>query len=304
MVSEKTGYPVDSLDLSMSLDSDLGVDSIKRVEILSALQERLPDAPVVKPEHLGTLHTLRDVADFLAGSGSQAPAPIELPASDEDDALVRTMPVTADQLELLRSAPGDIAGTLLAVVSEKTGYPVDSLDLSMSLDSDLGVDSIKRVEILSALQERLPDAPVVKPEHLGTLHTLRDVADFLGPQAAPTTKITIPLVEVSENMLTNPVTPQMDVQPATAEPPPDTVQMSGPQPPKVSESAINGTARPSAGAIPRPPARQPNETVRLAVAPFGTDRIDRSIPQVVDLDLGAPRTRIAAPRGRRRLAGR
>ena len=55
------------LDLDMELDADLGIDSIKRVEILSALQERLPDAPAVKPEHLGSLHTLADIASFLAG---------------------------------------------------------------------------------------------------------------------------------------------------------------------------------------------------------------------------------------------
>ena len=52
-----------------------------------------------------------------------------------------------------------VAATLLAVVSEKTGYPAESLDLTLSLDADLGVDSIKRVEILSALQERLPGRP-------------------------------------------------------------------------------------------------------------------------------------------------
>ena len=50
----------------MAMDADLGIDSIKRVEILSALQERLPEAPQVKPEHLGTLHNLRDIAAFLA----------------------------------------------------------------------------------------------------------------------------------------------------------------------------------------------------------------------------------------------
>ena len=33
------------LDLDMRLDADLGIDSIKRVEILSGIQERLPDAP-------------------------------------------------------------------------------------------------------------------------------------------------------------------------------------------------------------------------------------------------------------------
>lgn len=56
------------LELDMALDADLGIDSIKRVEILAAIQERLPDAPIVKPEHLGSLNTLRQVAEFLLGS--------------------------------------------------------------------------------------------------------------------------------------------------------------------------------------------------------------------------------------------
>ncbi len=45
---------------------------------------------------------------------------------------------------------------LLEVIAEKTGYPTEMLELDMALDADLGIDSIKRVEILSALQERLP----------------------------------------------------------------------------------------------------------------------------------------------------
>src|SRR5262249_60421816 len=61
---------------------------------------------------------------------------------------------------------------LLEVVSEKTGYPAGMLDLGMALDADLGVDSIKRVEILSAFQDRLPTAPAVKPGHLGSPPTL------------------------------------------------------------------------------------------------------------------------------------
>ena len=74
VVAEKTGYPAEMLDPDMALDADLGIDSIKRVEILSALQERLPEAPAVKPEHLGSLHTLGDIAAFLAG-GKAAPSP-------------------------------------------------------------------------------------------------------------------------------------------------------------------------------------------------------------------------------------
>jgi acyl carrier protein len=83
----------------------------------------------------------------------------------------------------IRPTPGDaverITGVLREVISEKTGYPEEMLELEMALDADLGIDSIKRVEILSALQERLPQAPPIKPEHLGTLHNLRQIAAFL-----------------------------------------------------------------------------------------------------------------------------
>src|SRR6185437_7342676 len=77
-----------------------------------------------------------------------------------------------------------IESVLLEVIAEKTGYPAEMLELDMALDADLGIDSIKRVEILSALQERLPDAPAVRPEHLGTLHTLRHIVAFLAGQEA------------------------------------------------------------------------------------------------------------------------
>ena len=60
--------------------------------------------------------------------------------------------------------PSTVAATLLEVISEKTGYPAEMLALEMSLDGDLGIDSIKRVEIFSALRERLPRAPEVTPQ--------------------------------------------------------------------------------------------------------------------------------------------
>jgi len=67
----------------MSMDSDLGIDSIKRVEILSALQERLPASPVVGPEQLGVLNTLGQIADFLVAGTQQAQAvPQAAPAVD------------------------------------------------------------------------------------------------------------------------------------------------------------------------------------------------------------------------------
>ncbi|SIO57161.1 polyketide-type polyunsaturated fatty acid synthase PfaA [Singulisphaera sp. GP187] len=168
VVSEKTGYPAEMLEPDMLLDADLGIDSIKRVEILAALQEQLPEAPIVKPEHLGTLRTLGQIVDFLA---------VPVVTSVTGSPVVDAAPATAQ-----------VQAVLLAVVSEKTGYPAEMLEPDMLLDADLGIDSIKRVEILAALQEQLPEAPIVKPEHLGTLRTLGQIVDFLAPPAtsAPT----------------------------------------------------------------------------------------------------------------------
>ncbi|MGF7234552.1 MAG: beta-ketoacyl synthase N-terminal-like domain-containing protein, partial [Frankia sp.] len=70
---------------------------------------------------------------------------------------------------------------LLAVVSAKTGYPVDMLDPTMDLEADLGVDSIKRVQILGGLQLRFPTLPTIGPEKLAELRTLDDIATFLTP---------------------------------------------------------------------------------------------------------------------------
>ncbi len=183
VIAEKTGYPVEMLELEMALDSDLGIDSIKRVEILSALQEKLPTLPAVKPEDLGVLQTLGQIVDHLATTSSRPAASM-------------TPGPAASTLD--RDA---VAAALLAVIAEKTGYPVEMLELEMALDSDLGIDSIKRVEILSALQEQLPTAPAIKPEHLGTLQTLGQIVDFLAsvsgvaePSAKPEASLELPTV--------------------------------------------------------------------------------------------------------------
>ena len=53
----------------------------------------------------------------------------------------------------------NLTGVLLDIVSEKTGYPTEMLELTMDMEADLGIDSIKRVEILGAMQSRFPDLP-------------------------------------------------------------------------------------------------------------------------------------------------
>jgi len=76
--------------------------------------------------------------------------------------------------------------TLLTLVSEKTGYPPEMLDLNLDMEADLGIDSIKRVEILGAFQEYYAFSQSadteVDIEQIASLKTLQQVIDFLGEQ--------------------------------------------------------------------------------------------------------------------------
>ncbi|NKB35885.1 MAG: SDR family NAD(P)-dependent oxidoreductase [Gammaproteobacteria bacterium] len=182
VVADKTGYPVDMLSMDMSLDTDLGIDSIKRVEILSALQEKLPGVSRVQPENLGTFQMLKHIVEFLAADAAK-----QTPLSS---------PSPATKIESQTTIADDkLQAVLLEVVADKTGYPVDMLNLDMNMDSDLGIDSIKRVEILSAFQERMPEAPMVNPEDLATLQTLQQIVDFMRSSAPLAITSTASVVE-------------------------------------------------------------------------------------------------------------
>jgi acyl carrier protein len=183
VVSEKTGYPQEMLEMGMDMEADLGIDSIKRVEILGAMQERFPGFPAVDPAALSELHTLQQVLDHLGSATPAAPAPTAAPVVAAEIAAEVPAPSAAPAMEAAPAATGgnpeEVRAALLAVVSEKTGYPQEMLELEMDMEADLGIDSIKRVEILGAMQERFPGLPPVDPAALSELHTLQQVIQHL-----------------------------------------------------------------------------------------------------------------------------
>merc|ERR1711871_961274 len=67
---------------------------------------------------------------------------------------------------------------VLEVLANKTGYETDMLEMDMDLETELGVDSIKRVEILSDVQSQLGiEAQDVAA--LGRTRTVGEVVDAM-----------------------------------------------------------------------------------------------------------------------------
>jgi acyl transferase domain-containing protein/NAD(P)H-dependent flavin oxidoreductase YrpB (nitropropane dioxygenase family) len=84
----------------------------------------------------------------------------------------------------------EVLAELTRIVSERTGYPAEILDPDQDMESDLGMDSIKRVEILATLVRGLPGSAMAVEgsamETLTRLRTLRGIADTVADQLVPT----------------------------------------------------------------------------------------------------------------------
>jgi acyl transferase domain-containing protein len=183
IVADKTGYPAEMINLDMDLEADLGVDSIKRVEILAALHTQGSLVVQTDSTKMSGMHTLRQIAEYLQG-GAAMNASVALPAvTGAAPAAAIAAPVAAAAVTAPAAAAGDIATILLGVVADKTGYPVEMLDLTMDIEADLGIDSIKRVEILAAMSERVPGFTKDRAPP-AALHTLADIVTYLGATPA------------------------------------------------------------------------------------------------------------------------
>ena len=183
IAAARTGYPVEMLALDASIEADLGIDSIKKVEILAEFCRRFSPSEQEDlrrvMDKLTSAPTFQQIVEQVRlGLGRRAPA--AMPA-----AVPKAAPTGDNNAQ-------DLANTLLRIASARTGYPVSMLAMDADLEADLGIDSIKRVEIIGELQRSLPEADrqsVRKvTEELTTSRTLQQMLDKLAAalQITPT----------------------------------------------------------------------------------------------------------------------
>lgn len=194
IVGEKTGYPPDMLELDMDMEADLGIDSIKRVEILGTLEDTYPSLPQADTSTLAELRTLGEILDYMRKmtspddsaaetSKSMEPNP---PASPQADPTTFVKEEGSGSPEVEKSDNGKsaldmeaLSHMLLEVVGEKTGYPPEMLELDMDMEADLGIDSIKRVEILGTMEDQVENLPPFETDTLAELRTLGQVVEYI-----------------------------------------------------------------------------------------------------------------------------
>ncbi len=129
-----------------------------------------------------------------------APVPVAAPAAATQAASPKPVaiagpppaPVAAPAVAAAPAAPTPaakgldkvgISALLMGIVEDRTGYPGDMLGMDQSIEADLGIDSIKRVEIIGALLKGLPGAQAAAAapisEALNEQKTLGGIIDAL-----------------------------------------------------------------------------------------------------------------------------
>ncbi|WP_300465320.1 type I polyketide synthase [Desulfobacula sp.] len=177
IVSKLTGFPVEMLESDMDIESDLGIDSIKKVEIISELEKQIPSCDGLTTDNIGSVRTLKDIWNAIQ---SQTP-----PASEPGPPAPPVTAVAAGDSE--RPDTQIVSTVLVNTISELTGFPVEMLEPAMNLESDLGIDSIKRVEILSKLEQELDHIDTISSDDMATLKTIEEIVGYLtrGDQDTP-----------------------------------------------------------------------------------------------------------------------
>lgn len=98
-------------------------------------------------------------------------------------------PASSQNANLLNAE--SLIAQLIDIVSERTGYPSEMLDPNLDLEADLGIDSIKRVEILNSFRKLLPEDVQVQLESgiekLAGTKTLQGIMDWIRNDLAPQT---------------------------------------------------------------------------------------------------------------------
>lgn len=159
-----------------------------------------PASPVAPVEPVEPVTSVLPIASPPVSAHSTPTAP-SAPSASPAAAAVPTPPPTEVASPTSDGAPNAVdidaaRQALLQVVAEKTGYPAEMLEPTMEMEADLGIDSIKNVEIMSALRDQFPGIAAASPEEAVELRTLEDIAGFLAAAASGAAAASAPEVAV------------------------------------------------------------------------------------------------------------
>ena len=168
--AERTGYPLELIEADLDLEADLGIDSVKRVEVVGHVGEVL--GVDVKELDFSQALSVSDIAEVLVGSQTVevADAQGEVFEAPGSGVVEETRDGAGVDMDAVCTA-------LREAFDERTGYPLELIEADLDLEADLGIDSVKRVEVVGHVGEVL--GVDVKELDFSQALSVSDIAEVL-----------------------------------------------------------------------------------------------------------------------------
>ncbi len=166
IIAKQTGYTEDMLDADLDLEADLGIDTVKQVEVFGEISAHFK-LPVPEDLKLSDLNTIARLADYIAaetGSNATEPDYAESAVEEQRD---------EDAVSVLSIIRG--------IIAKQTGYTEDMLDADLDLEADLGIDTVKQVEVFGKISAYFK-LPVPEDLKLSDLNTIALLADYIAAE--------------------------------------------------------------------------------------------------------------------------
>lgn len=197
--------PPVSAEVGCDPRSRVMMDYLRTMENFLDVQEDVLRAFLTR----GPVHNLSPESRTGQQQGGHAPAEgtVQPPALQEPSAPALNVPAIGPcPLPEDEGGKESPVARFLALISEKTGYPIEMLDPSLHMEADLGIDSIKRIEILGSFQR---ETGLIRPEDLERVagcKTLQEIIAFFSkpPENVPPASLTPPPRDFSDGASATP----------------------------------------------------------------------------------------------------
>ncbi len=178
IISEQTGYTTDMLEDDLDLEADLGIDTVKQVEIFGSLATKFQFS-VPDDLRLRDLNTIAKLAEYIGTKAGVTAAPATKDSGIETKGDI-DVDISVD-IEVQKGFGGDasdIVENVRVIISEQTGYTTDMLEDDLDLEADLGIDTVKQVEIFGSLANKFKFS-VPDDLRLRDLNTIARLSEYI-----------------------------------------------------------------------------------------------------------------------------
>ena len=172
------GFPEEVISVDADLEADLGIDSLKRTEMLSKVRAQFALPESVNDGRLHAHTTLSELGALVVeamGGVPEAPKPI----SSE----VR---VVAPTNRWDTEAAGGVLSQLRELYASHLGFPVEAVLADTDLEADLGIDSLKRTEMIGKVGSIFELRDATNQGRFFAHNTLRELAGMISESLAQT----------------------------------------------------------------------------------------------------------------------